>query len=212
MLRQVVALRRVHCDVVELPLVGVDARLGLHDRVVRHGFPALVVEGPAAEHLVVLRDVGVRGSRVGDGGEEARPLDRALGHATDLLGRRDPHGFEHGRHDVDRMDVLATKSRAAHCCAAGPMDDQRVGHPTLVHLALPAAEGRVAGHRPAPGVVVVPAGPTDLVDVRQRLLQGGGDTVPRTYIVEGSGRAALRARPVVRQHEEQGVVEIARVA
>ena len=206
------ALRRVHRDVVQLPFVGVDARLHLHDRVVRHRLPAFVVEGATAEHLVVLREVGVRRCGIGDGGKEARPLDGALGDAADLPGRFDPHGFEHGRHDVDGMDVLAPEPGPTDGAAPGPMHDQRVSHPALVHLSLPAAERRVPGHRPTPRVVVVPAGPADLVDVRQRLFQRGGDTVPRPHVVERPGRATLRARPVVREHEEQRIVEVPGVA
>ena len=119
-----------------------------------------------------------------------------------------PTSLEHGRHDVDGVHVLAP-DLAPGGDAAGPVDDQRIGDPALVRLALPAPERRVAGDRPPPRVVVVDARPADLVDALGRLLHGAGQHVPDPAVVERPGRPALRRRAVVGQHEHQRVVELA---
>ncbi len=99
-------------------------------------------------------------------------------------------------------------SGAAVGDSPGPVHHQRIGHAAFVHLALPAAEGGVAGDGPTPGVVVVDGGPTDVVEVVQLLFERGPQYVPRSGIVVGTTRSALGAGAVVAQHHHQGVVEV----
>lgn len=62
--RQVVALRRIDAQVVELPPDFVEPGLVVLDRVVRDRLPAPVLDGPAPEHLVALRRVPLGRLRV----------------------------------------------------------------------------------------------------------------------------------------------------
>ena len=70
---------------------------------------------------------------------------------------------EHGRHHVDDVRVLGAHL-ALGLDARRPGDDEGVAGAAAVGLALPAAERRVAGQRPAPRVVVEVLGAADLVD------------------------------------------------
>src|SRR6266705_5169516 len=93
--------------------------------------------------------------------------------------------------------------------AARPVHDARVGDTALVHLALPPAERRVSRHRPAPRVVVVGAGPAQLVDARAQLTTAGGGAVPESGVVDRPTHAALGAGAVVGHHDDHGVVPLA---
>ena len=193
--------------VVELPGVGVDTWLGLHDGVIRDRFPGLVVERSAAEHLVVLSGVTIRRRGIGKSAREARSLDGSLEDAVDGVRSREPHDLENRGHEVHCVNVLSTKSWFRHL--SRPMDDQRVGDTALVHLSLPAAKRRVACDRPAPRIVVVPQRTANFVDVGERLLHRRRHPVPCSDVVHRSGRSTFGARPIVREHEKQGVLEIA---
>ncbi len=122
----------------------------------------------------------------------------------------DPGHLEDGRHHVDGVHELVAQL-APRGDPVGPADDQRIGHPALVDLALPAAERRVAGDRPAPRVVVV--------DARARRSRRCAPAPRRSCAGTGSRpctsfsdpmRPALRAGAVVGHDEHQGVVELAR--
>ena len=91
----------------------------------------------------------------------------------------------------------------------GPREDERVGRPAAVGLALPAPERRVPGPRPAPGVVVVGPRAAQLVDLREVLLEALRHLVEEEHLVEGSGDAALGRGAVVGDHHDQRVVELA---
>ena len=172
------------------------------DLVVGHRLPAVVIDGLAPEHLVVLGNAVLGGGCV---------LERTSeGHAVDVGGRRDAGHVEDGGHDVDGMGVLATQLAAARN-PSGPVHDQRVGDATLVHLALPSPERRVAGDRPSPRVVVVAPWPAELVDAREGVFHRVGHEVPRPVVVGGPHGPALGAGAVVRQHHDDGVVELAQV-
>ncbi len=205
---QVVALRRVDGHVVQLPPVLLEADRGVLDRVVGHGLPAVLVEGTAPEDLVVLHEVVVGGRRVGEAVGERDPVDRGLRHATQVGGRLDPEDLEQGGQHVDGMDVLAAQGPGP-VRAGRPVDDHRVGHAPFVHLALPAPERGVAGHGPAPRIVVVAERPADLVDPGHTLLDRARRHVPGPEVVDRPGGSALGARPVVGQHDQDGVVEVA---
>ena len=92
-----------------------------------------------------------------------------------------------------------------------PPHDARVGHPAVVHLALPALEGGVARHRPAPGVVVVGQRAPDLAHPVVQLVGAGRVEVGEPDVVDGAVGAALGAGPVVRHHDDHRVVELAQL-
>ncbi len=203
----VVALRRVLGHVVQLPrvVVGVRHRLVEH-RVVDDRLPAVVVQGAAAEHLEVLRVAAARRGRIVERAREGHAVDRCLRDAVDLVGRLDAEHVEHGRRQVDRVHVLAAHL-APGIDACRPRDDERVCDPTLVDLALPAPERRVAGHRPAPWVVVVCRRSADLVDAGDGLRDGAAGEVPRAGVVDRPMLPTLRRGSVVREREHERVVE-----
>ena len=95
--------------------------------------------------------------------------------------------------------------------AGGRRDDARVGDATLVDLALPALEGRVPRHGPAPRVVVVAQRSADLVDAPVHLLDAGALEVGEPALVDGAVLAALRAGAVVGHHHDDGVVGVTQV-
>ncbi len=101
-----------------------------------------------------------------------------LGDAGDGRRRRDAEDLEEGRGRC-RWRARTGAATVAGRDARRPVDDERVGDAALVDLALPAAERGVAGHRPAPRVVVVAVGSADLVDVLECLLHRPGRAVPR---------------------------------
>ena len=163
-LGEVVGLRGVLGHVVQLPHVVVERACRGRSRprrraegLERHRLPALVVDAAGAEHLEVLRVVllGRVGGDVGEEVGEARALDRALLDPVDRARARSmPDELEHGGEHVDRVGELAAHPRDPRE-PRRPADDARVGDAAFVDLALPAPERRVAGHRPAPRVVVV---------------------------------------------------------
>ena len=203
----VVALRGVLGHVVQLPRVVLRVRHRLVEhRVVDDRLPAVVVQGAAAEHLEVLRVADARRRRVVERGRERHAVDRRLRDAVDLVGRLDAEHVEDGRRQVDRVHVLAAHL-APGVDPSRPRDDERIGDAALVDLALPATERRVAGHRPAPRIVVVCRRSADLVDAGDGLLDGTAGEVPRARIVDRPVLPALRRRPVVREGEHERVVE-----
>ena len=71
-------------------------------------------------------------------------------------GAVDAGQLEHGREHVDGVgELMADRATGGSQTPGRPAHDARVGHAALVHLALPPLERRVAGHGPAPRVVVV---------------------------------------------------------
>ena len=130
--------------------------------------------------------------------------------AAENLRRVELQDVEDGGHEIDGVDVLPAEPDLVSD-AGGPVDDQRIGDPTLVHLALPAAERRVAGHGPSPWVVVVTVRAADLVDPLQRLVHLTWRDVPEAQVVDRARRTALRAGAVVGENEHDRVLQIADV-
>ncbi len=178
---QVVAFGVVLVHVVQLPVV----RLDVHQHLIGDGGaklaaflgsfgeararpradrpPAIVVDRAVAEHLKVLGMMIGGRSRLVEGVGEAHPVDRRLGHAADALRRFGAQGFQDRRDEVDDVPIVLAHL-AARLDALGPGYDARVGGAAPVGLTLPAAEGRVAGVGPAPGVVVEGLDAAQLVD------------------------------------------------
>ena len=91
--------------------------------------------------------------------------------------------------------TVGTRSTACTYCvphlaarrdARRPVDDQRIGDAALVRLALPPAERRVAGDRPAPRVVVVQPRAADVVDAVERFSNRPRQRVPCPAVVAAS--------------------------
>ena len=122
--------------------------------------------------------------------------------------RLDSDQLEQCRHHVDRVHVLVTRL-AIGSDAGGPMHDERIGDTALVRVALEALERRVAGPRPAPGVVVVGVRSTEVVDPAQVLVEALGHEVEEVLLVERALRATFGRCAVVTHHEDDGVVELA---
>ncbi len=89
----------------------------------------------------------------------------------------------------------------------GPVHDQRCAHATEPRVALPQAQRRVPGPRPAPCVVVVRAEAAEIVDVREVLVEVLVESVHEAVLVDGAVRTTLRAGSVVGQQTDQRVVE-----
>ena len=173
--------------------------------------PSVVVEGPAPEHLEVLRRAvgrGVGASR-GEHGGEADAVDRGLGHVLDGGGKLDAGQLQHGGEDVDGVGELPAHPTAWTRAGPWPAHDAGIGHPALVDLALPSLEGGVARHGPAPGVVVVGGRAAQLVDAPFQFGRARRVDVLQPVVVDRPAHATLRAGPVVRHQDDQGVLAVA---
>ncbi len=93
----------------------------------------------------------------------------------------------------------------------GPRDDARNGHAALMDLALPPLQWRVAGHGPAPWIVVVAEWPTDLVDPSVHLACARRVEVREPGFVDRPLLPTFRARPVVRHDHDHRVVRFPEV-
>ena len=185
---QVVRLGDVLGDVVELPDVVVERRVGAQpvvvdraDRVEGHRLPAVVVDGTRPEHLEVLGDVAAGFALPAV--RRARRRSWCRRGAT-ARSRRSPRAARR-RPARARSAGCRWRARTAgagrHRCrppAGGQSDDAGVGDAAFVDLALPALERRVARHGPAPRVVVVAERTADLVDAAVHLVDAGG---PRSW-------------------------------
>ena len=109
------------------------------------------------------------------------------------------------------MGELVTEAARPRTQAGRPPHDARAGHPAFVDLALPAPERGVAGHGPAPRVVVVGRRPAQLADAGPQLLGPGRVDVHQPDVVDRAHRPALGAGPVVRHHHDQGPPQVARL-
>ncbi len=89
------------------------------------------------------------------------------------------------------------------------MDDERVTHTASVSLAFPAAERSVACPSPAPGVVVAILRAAKLVHGCQVLFQRALHVVKEQRFVDHALRTSLGTGAVIREHHDQGIVELA---
>ena len=223
---QVVSFGIVLVDVVQLPVVGIDidkhlvvdrwsepaALLGslgeARSRPRADRPPAVVIDGAVTEHLEVLGVVVAGRCRFIEGVGEAHPVDGRLAHAADALRRFGSQGFQNRRDDIDDVGVLRAHL-AARLDALGPRHDARVGGAAPVGLALPAAEGRVAGVGPAPRVVVAGLDATQLIEHLEVILECLLHIVEEEHLVERAHRSAFGAGAVVGDDHDQRIVQLA---
>ena len=171
--------------------------------------PAVVVDGPVAEHLEVLGDVPILRRGIVEAVDHAHPVHRDLRRAVDLPGLGQAGGFEDGRRDIDHVVELGAQL-ALGLDALRPVDGHTdLGAAVVRRDLLGPLVGGVEGHRPAGGHVRVGLGPAPFVQllehVRDRLLHA----VEVGHLAEHAVAAALGAGAVVAVDEDdQGVVEL----
>ena len=219
--REVVVLRVVLGDVVQLPVVVVDGRedTGPHQpgRLRRRGRgdPPVVIDGAVADHLEVLGFTlgGSVGVGLVPGVRHAHAFDRPLLDAVHLVGLRNAGRLEDRRHDVDH--VVELRPDASHVGdVPRPRHDHSLPGPAKVRRDLFGPfERRV--ERPGPHHGHVGAGLVRApVPVVQQLQwhRDVGDAVVRRVRVVGALQGALGAGPVVAADvDDQRVVELALV-
>src|SRR5580698_6023198 len=112
-----------------------------------------MVDRAVGEHLEILRLVPALRLQVLEDGSEADAFDRRLRDTANMRRRFDGERFEHAWDHVDGVSELGT-DLARVLDAFRPVNDEGIGSPAAIGLAFPSLERRVAGMRPAPGVVV----------------------------------------------------------
>ena len=196
-------LRQVVRDVVELPHVVVERRVGVEavvvhvaERVERHRLPAVVVDRARAEHLEVLRRRAARARRRRRArrGSSCRRSATASTPSIASGASMPTSSSTVGRTSIACANWWRTAPVSdAAGCERGQADDAGIGDAAFVHLALPALERRVAGHRPAPRIVVVRARAADLVDARAQLAPAGARAVVQAHVVDRTASRRLRS-------------------
>ena len=136
--------------------------------VSQFSLPAVVIDRPRAEDVVVLQRVA--GGRLGivDRVGQRRSFNRLLLDAANLFGGLDADQIERRRKKVDDMAVLGANS-AFVLDAFRPIDDERIVRAAFaVRILLPVLERRVGGLRPAQRIVSLGgSGRTDLANLVQ---------------------------------------------
>ncbi len=166
--------------------------------VVGRGLPALVVDGPRAHHLEVLRVVHLGGAGVVERRQQAGPVHLLLGHAVDDVGQFQPGRLHDRGQEVDGVAELgADGSRLGH--PSGPMEDEGGAGAPEPGVALPELVGGVAGPGPAPRVVVVGGEPSPVVVVRQVLLERLAHVRREAVLVDAAVLAHPRRSPRCRR-------------
>ena len=129
------------------------------ERLERHRLPALGGRSPREPSISKYCVSCCSGASARVVGEQVArsscPRSARCATPSSSSGASMPDELEHGREHVDRVGELAAHATALVAKPARPAHDARIGDAALVDLALPAPERRVAGHRPAPRVVVV---------------------------------------------------------
>ena len=208
-LGKVVAFRPIHRQVVELPLLGVEV---VAEPVTAYRLPRAGHQSPRPRHLEVLQGVGRRMPGVAQHRRERVARDRHLLEAPVNLRRGDAQQLVDGGHDIGHVDELVPHGAPLpRRDPRGPVDHQRHVHAALVGVLLVPLERAVAALGPAPRVVHIAAGAADLVQPGDGLLGHLVDAVEPLHLVHHPERAALLGRPVVGQHDQDGVVELAQM-
>ena len=201
---QVMALREVGCQLVKFPTVLLEGQaLG----VARHGFPALLPDGPVTQHLEDLAGLARRRIGCAEGVGHAGAVHRHLGHAPVHGRRRYGQQFVQRGRDVDDVVVLRAYLTAGRN-ALGPMHDERGANAAAMVAALVPLQGCVRDLCPAGGVVVESVVTANVVDVGAGV---GGSLFFIDQVaagVDSACRTALGAGAVVRDQHHQRVVQL----
>src|SRR5262249_49906365 len=112
---EVVGLTEILVDFVKLPsnavhIVSRELEFPGNSSAEGGGDPAIVVDGPVAEHLEILRRVATLGLRLIEGIDHAHAFDWLLGQAIYNGGRGDSGCLQNGWRDVD--DVVELRAQA----------------------------------------------------------------------------------------------------
>ena len=169
--------------------------------------PSPVVEPPLAEHRIEL-GLFLRRPGIGQRRGETLPFDRALGEPLQDFRGLDAEHLGQCRHDVDGMDV-----RVAHLPAGRdslpPGHDADVGGPAFVPgEPFPVGERRIEGPRPPVAVVVVGRRAAEFVEVEKVLPDIVRDIVEELHLVEGAVGSPFAACTVVRDDDDDGVLQL----
>ena len=168
--------------------------------------PPVVVDRPGPDHLEVLGRPGARRVRSRERVQQAAAVDRELPVPIDVARGLHPAGVEDRRQQIDGMAELAPH-RARLADPARPPHDQRRADTAEPGEPLPEPERRVAGPGPSPGVVVERPQPAKQLDPGQSLGAITLVVADDPVIVGRSDQPALRAGPVVGEHQHDRVVE-----
>ena len=162
----------------------------------------------AAEHRVELRLAAGRAG-VGERRGEALALDRALRVALEHVRAARCRAGRRASARCRRRGCTGDAPRRAAAMPGRPADDAHVRRAALVAgEALPVRERRVERPGPAVAVVVVGERRAELVEAPQVLLDVVGDAVEELVLVERPVRAALAARAVVGDDDDDRVLEL----
>ena len=207
-LSEIIGLAYVFRSVEQLPTIGVE-RGARH--VERRGGPAIAVDRPIPEALIVLLSVERRLPRVVKNRCEAGG-NEWFGRETVALGWQiESNEIDQRRQDAGYVGVLIAHNGIAAGPALWPTHDKghRVG--ASVGVALVEPEGSVAGHGPAAGIVRHRGGTTELVHARHHLLGDWGHTPGKrsAEVAVCTVGASFTGCSVVAGEDEDRVVELA---
>ena len=97
---------------------------------------------------------------------------------------------------------------AARRDARRPMKDQRIADPAAMGVLLVAAQRRICRHRPTHGEVRMGIRAADGVDARQFFRHDLGTKIVGSHRVYHSQGTAFLARAIVREHQQNRVLEL----
>ena len=199
---------------IQLPPIVIerDVRINTRDielpthRVVRHGFPSLVVDRSTTKKFVVLRRTCCRALGDRERLKETLALDGLLWNSVEHRRHIDTERIEHRWHDVDHVQVLGA-DLTGFVRTGRPMNNQRVGNPTLVTFTLPTLERRIASVRPPIRIVAVRFRAAQEINVRKHCIKRERNAVVPSHRIEGAVFIALRRCAVITQDNHDRVVE-----
>src|SRR5262245_7755708 len=102
-----------------------------------------------------------------------------------------------------------TADLALRLDAFWPVNQKWIAHTTTIGFPLPAAERFVAGESPTPRVVIEILGTTKIINRLYVVFQRLRYVVEELVLVHGARGTALGAGAIVRNHHDQGVIQLA---
>ena len=219
LLREIVGLREVAAQVVELPDVLVrvpvldrfrrPGRIPRNERTERAGVPAVVIDAAAAVVVEVLRALAARRLGIRERVSHADAVDRVLRETVHHLRRLDPEDFVERRHDVVDVVELGPR-RLVGLDARRPGDRHRVARAAEMRGdELGVVERRVAGPCPSGVVHVVGLGAAQRIESAESLergellLHGVRDVVLREQLAHRADSGPRRSSRCRRRHRSR---------